>query len=74
MFPNFRKLKMGQTENDNFRFFSANPANFRLFAASRNGKWTFVFLCWQTVNGNRRLLFPPRAHLCPAVRDYNMNI
>jgi hypothetical protein len=31
-------------------------ANFRLFAANGNGKWNFVFLGWQTINGDGRLL------------------
>jgi hypothetical protein len=32
-------------------------ANFRLFAANENEKWKFVFLGWQIISGNRRLLF-----------------
>jgi hypothetical protein len=39
-------------------------ANFSLFAANGNGKQTFVFLGWKTINGNRRLLFQQSAHLC----------
>jgi hypothetical protein len=32
-------------------------ANFRLFAADGNEKWNFVFLGWQIIKGNRRLMF-----------------
>ncbi len=31
-------------------------ANFRLLAANEQGKWKFVFLGLQTINGKRRLL------------------
>jgi hypothetical protein len=37
-------------------------SNFRLFAA--NGKWKFVFLCWQKINGNQHLLFQ---QMCPSM-------
>jgi hypothetical protein len=36
--------------------------NFHLFDA--DGKRKFVFSGWQTINGNQRLLFQQRAHLC----------
>jgi hypothetical protein len=37
-------------------------ANFRLFAASINGKWKLAPLRRQTINGNQRLLFNPKPH------------
>jgi hypothetical protein len=39
--------------------------NFRVSAETINGKWEFVSLGQQTVNGNRRLLFP---QMCPSMR------
>jgi hypothetical protein len=31
----------------------AETENFRLIAENGDGKWKFVFLSWQTINGNR---------------------
>jgi hypothetical protein len=46
------------TENGNLVcFLQTETANFRFFAAYRNGKWSFVFLGRQTINDGRRLLF-----------------
>jgi hypothetical protein len=48
------------TENSNFHLFAAITENRNgKLAANRNGTRKFVFLGWQTVNGNRRLLFQP---------------
>jgi hypothetical protein len=52
-----------QTENGNGQLpfvcckQKMDTENFRLFAAYRNGKRTFVFLGWQMVNGNQLLLY-----------------
>ncbi len=37
--------------------------NFHVFAANGNGKRKFVFLGWQKVKSNRRLLF----QMCPSI-------
>ncbi len=39
-------------------------ANFHLFTANRNGKRKFLFLGWETINGNQRLLFQQK---CPSM-------
>ncbi len=51
--------------------------NSYLFAANRNGKQKFVFLGWQTVNGNWRLLFQqmyryPSIVLCTYLHTYTL--
>jgi hypothetical protein len=38
-------------------------ANIRSFAANESGKWKFIFPGWQTINGNRLLLFQQHDHL-----------
>jgi hypothetical protein len=38
--------------------------NFRLLATNGGRKWEFVFLGWQTINGNRGLLFQ---QTCPSM-------
>jgi hypothetical protein len=48
-------------------------AIFRLFDANENGKQMFVFLGWQTKNGNRLLLFQQTC-LSMVVYYYNMGL
>ncbi len=43
--------------------------NFRLFAANGKGKRTFVFLCLQTINGNRHSLCQPP---CPSMLNQGL--
>ncbi len=58
------------TENGNFRLFAAIGKLKRqtsvclLQTETGNGKRKFVFLGLLTINGNRRLCFSQRAHLC----------
>jgi hypothetical protein len=57
----------------NFRLFAANgkekteTANFRMSAANGNGKRTFVYLSWQSIKSNQRLLFQ---QTCPSMIIY----
>ncbi len=55
MFPEFRKQKMELTENGNGKL--------PFICCNGNGKWKFVILGRQTINGNRRFLFQ---QTCPS--------
>jgi hypothetical protein len=58
--------KTGLTEKSNFRLLAANGKQKRhtsVFVLCRR-KTKFVFLGWQTINGNRRLLFQ---QTCPSM-------
>ncbi len=48
-------------------YVNTENGHFRLFAANGNGKWNYVFIGRQEINGNRRLLFQPT---CPSIRIF----
>jgi hypothetical protein len=64
--PEFRKLDTELTEMATSVCFlqpEKGKGKLRLFSSNGNGKWKFVFLGQQTINGNRRLLFQ---QMCPS--------
>jgi hypothetical protein len=58
MLPEFRKRKTELMKNGSCSL-KTEKGNGKLLivAANGNGKWKFVFLSRQTINGNRRLVF-----------------